>query len=87
MKSELAYLTGVDSVARELAKATSWRDEIKHSLEPNLVSQYLDQQMSSLSASASTTASEYLGTATAAKFFEEQQRLVCDAVRPLARLR
>ena len=84
--SALSSLTGVDSMARELAKTTSWRDELERSVRPSLVMQEQLQQMKS-SLSASAYASEYLAANSVAKMLKEQQRLVRDSIGPLAQLR
>ena len=82
----LSSLTGVDSTARELAKATSWRDEIERSLRPTLaIQQQMEQIKNSLGASA--YARDYLAANSVAKMVEQQQRLVRDAIGPLAQLR
>lgn len=81
--ANLSSLTGVDSIARELAKATSWRDELERSLRPTLAVQ--EQIKNTLSASA--YARDYLAANSVAKMLEQQQRLVRDAIGPLAQLR
>jgi hypothetical protein len=82
----LSSLTGVDSIAREVAKAATWRDEIERSLRPTLaIQEQIEQIKNSLSASA--YARDYLAANSVARMLEQQQRLVRDAVGPLAQLR
>jgi hypothetical protein len=82
----LSSLTGIDSIAREIAKASSWRDELERSLRPSLaIQEQIHQAKTSLSASA--FARDHLATNSVAKMLEEQQRLVRDAIGPLAQLR
>lgn len=82
----LSSLTGVDAIARELAKASSWRDEIERSLRPTLaIQEQIEQVKNSLSASA--YARDYLAANSVAKMLEQQQRLVRGVIGPLAQLR
>jgi hypothetical protein len=82
----LSSLTGADLIAREIAKATSWHDEIARSLRPTLAMQeQIEQIKGGLSASA--YARDYLAANSVAKMQEQHQRLVRDAAGPLARLR
>ncbi len=82
----LSSLTGVDSIVRELARATRWRDELERSLRPTLAIQaQIEQIKNSLSASA--YARDYLAANSVANMLEQQQRLVRDAIGPLAQLR
>ena len=79
-------LTGADAIAREIAKATSWRDEIERSLRPALVIQeQIEQLKGNLSASA--FARDYLAANSVGKVLDQQQRLLRDAAGPLAQMR
>lgn len=82
----LSLLTGADAIAREIAKATSWRGEIERSLRPALAMQEQVEQLKD-NLSASAYARDYLAVNSVAKMLEQQQRLVRDAAGPLAQLR
>jgi len=86
MASTLSSMVGIDSIAKELAKASSWHNEIERSLRPTLaIQEQLQQVKNSLSASA--YASEYLASNSVTKMLEQQERRMRDTIEPLARLR
>ena len=86
LAAALSSVTAVDSIAKEIGRASGWREEIERSLRPALaIQEQLQQASNSLSALA--YAKDYFGTNSLSKFFEQHQRLQRAAVGPLAQLR
>ncbi len=83
----LSQTTGFGSIAQDLLKEMTWRNELcERSLQPYLAMHVQLQQLKS-SVSTSMYANEYLAANDVTKLLEGQQRLVRDALGPLAQLR
>jgi len=82
----LSSLNGIGSIARELAKASSWRDELERSLRPTLAIQEQLKQLNKTMSMASY-AKDLFAASSMSKMLEQQQRLMRDAAGPLAQLR